>query len=259
MSLSRSAITVTRAASAPIRPAARAPRSQRALSLASKGVTRSAASISAWAAAIRGRGACSSSSASSRPSTAPSSASTPKTAWRKRPVPRRAPCRTTLVSWIANTCRPTHREAVRPAASRTISPVVTAGLRRNRVTRISPARSPPRRRTRSPRAPTSTSRPRRKAPLFAGDGRQTAPAPMPTPLPVPSQINARNQTINDPSIDLCECRRAKRRSGTHDHRLCRGGAIRANLPAALPWIPGPPSAPREDRCGQRRNLRKDRP
>jgi hypothetical protein len=57
---------------------------------------------------------------------------------------------------------------------------VTCSLCRNRNNRISPARSWPKALMRTLLSLLATSRPNKRAPLFAGDGRQTVPAQPPT-------------------------------------------------------------------------------
>ena len=167
----RSATTVTRAA--PRRsPARRAASSQRMLWRPSKARCRRLARPPS----VRSRNC-----ASSAPSTAPLVASTAIIACRKLPWPPAEP-RVAVVSCTARMSRPAQAACVRPKAVATISPIVTDGLRRNRVKRISPARSPPRRRTRTPPVPCATSRSRRSAPLFPDAGPRTCPSPSRPPF-----------------------------------------------------------------------------
>jgi len=147
MSLSRSAIIVTAAASASNRAAVVQPSCQRIDSLSAiarprRSPTGSEPRVQIWAP--------------TKPITASSATSTAITGCRKKPgslplppgpSPRRLAARplklTSLVSWIATTRRPTHCCAVRDPSVSTIASTELYGDDKNRCTAISPPRVPP--------------------------------------------------------------------------------------------------------------------
>ncbi len=235
MSPSRSATTVTSQAPAQTLAASSVPCSQRKLSFSSIGRDRR---LPRWPD-VRSRNC-----PPTRPSNAPSSASTATTACRKLPPPPSE--RTDVVSWIARACRPMLRVAVRRAASASISSTVTASLRKNRVSRISPARFPPSRRTTTERPPVSTSRDSRKTPVLSR--RLSSNTPNPAIIAhAPTQTRAPNQPSTPGATTTCECGSPE---GEGAGRRLRRIAVSLGREAVRPDRGGPSAArPRPSRLG----------